>query len=74
MSASHLSCAETQFEIRFASLLSPGGGLSFPCDEQGCVLLDALPTRVMNDYLFARAMVGKDFLPPCVCHPDRAAL
>jgi hypothetical protein len=56
----------SQFEIRFESLFDAGRGMSFPCDPQGHVDLDSLPARARNNYLFARAMVGKDYLPPAV--------
>lgn len=56
----------SQFEVRFESLFDPGRAMSFPCDCKGHVDLDALPARARNNYLFARAMVGKDYLPPAV--------
>ena len=58
---------DQQFEVRFESLFVPGRALAFPCDDHGCVDLDALPARAKNNYLFARAMVGKDFSPPALC-------
>lgn len=56
-----------QFEIRFESLFRPGRALSFPCDDHGQVDLDGLPARVRQNYLFARAMVGRDYSPPALC-------
>jgi hypothetical protein len=53
--------------LRFASLFSEGRALAFPCDERGQVDLDALPERARGNYLFARALVGRDFAVPCVC-------
>ena len=55
------------FEIRFESLFKPGRALAFPCDDHGHVDLDTLPPRARQNYYFARAMVGKDYLPPAVC-------
>jgi hypothetical protein len=55
------------FEIRFESLFNPGRALAFPCDDHGQVDLDALPSLARNNYLFARAMVGKDYRPPAIC-------
>lgn len=69
MSLLQITAAETSaplFEIRFESLFDAGRGMSFPCDQQGHVDLDSLPARARNNYLFARAMVGKDYLPPSV--------
>lgn len=54
------------FELRFQSLFREGGVLAFPCDPQGRVDLNAVSDRAKNDYLFARAMVGRDFTLPVV--------
>jgi hypothetical protein len=53
-------------ELRFASAFHPGRGVSVPCDEHGDVNLDALPDRLRNAYLGARAMVGREYLCPTV--------
>jgi len=65
---SHLPHAErgSPFEIRFRSLFNEGRGLAFPCDAIGQVDLDALSERGRNNYLFARAMVGREFAVPDV--------
>ncbi|HSW05479.1 hypothetical protein [Aquabacterium sp.] len=54
------------FEIRYAPLSNAGHTLCFPCDEEGHVDLDALSSRSLCDYLFARAMVGREFDLPHV--------
>jgi hypothetical protein len=54
------------YEIRFQSLFNEGRGLSFPCDEQGNVLLDALSERARENYLYARAVVGREYAYPKV--------
>lgn len=56
-----------QFEIRFTSLFMPGRGYSFPCDQAGHVNLDELNAAARLNYLYARAMVGKEYLVPAVC-------
>ena len=56
----------THFEVRFESLYRPGTGLVFPSDEEGTVDLDSLPPRARSNYLFARAMVGREFMYPAV--------
>lgn len=61
------------FEVRFMSLFRQGRGLAFPCDSKGHVDLDALSERARNNYLFARAMVGRDNAGPLVCRPGVAA-
>ncbi len=53
-------------EIRFRSLFHEGRGLSFPCDAQGHVDLDALSPQALGNYLYARAMVGREFTTPSV--------
>ena len=56
----------TTHEIRFRSLFNEGRGLSFPCDAQGHVELDALSDRARENYLYARAVVGREFAYPLV--------
>jgi len=68
MSTAHM-CAARHVEVRFEACAGPGSTFAFPCDELGHVDLDALPVRDRNDYLFARAMVGKNFFPPALCCP-----
>lgn len=53
-------------ELRFASLFHPGRALAFPCDEQGRVALDDLGERLRRNYLYARAVVGREFATPQV--------
>lgn len=55
------------FEVRFASLFVEGRALAFPCDAKGLVDLDSLPRRARDNYLYARALVGRDFSKPRVC-------
>jgi hypothetical protein len=54
------------FQMRFESLFQAGRALSFPCDADGKVPLDHMPQRARDNYLFARAMIGRDFAMPCV--------
>lgn len=54
------------YELRFTSLFNEGRGLSFPCDSTGRVDLDALSEQARNNYLFARAVIGRDFTLPAV--------
>ena len=56
----------THFELRFQSLFDSGRGYSFPCDLEGHVDLDQLSDGVRNNYLYARAMVGRDLAVPAV--------
>jgi hypothetical protein len=54
------------YEIRFESLFDPGRALAFPCDAAGRVEMDALSERARMNYLFARAVVGRDYAAPAV--------
>ena len=54
------------FEIRFQSLFNEGRALSFPCDEQGHVSMDALSDRARENYLYARAVIGREYAYPLV--------
>lgn len=63
--------ARISFEPRFDSLFVEGRGLSFPCDAQGLVRIDALSARARDNYLYARALVGREFRTPAVrCRND----
>lgn len=55
------------FQLRFQSLFDPGRGFAFPCDEEGHVDMDALSERARNNYLYARAMIGREVATPAVC-------
>lgn len=56
----------TEYELRFQSLFDSGRGFSFPCDPEGQVDLDRLSDRARNNYLYARAMVGRELSCPAV--------
>jgi len=40
--------------------------LEFPCDDKGIVLMDNLTERAKANYLYARAMLGREYLTPQV--------
>jgi|KBSMisStandDraft_5_1062788.scaffolds.fasta_scaffold84642_4 hypothetical protein len=52
--------------LKFQSLSNAGKALVFPCDAQGRVALDALSDRARENYLYARAVVGREFAYPRV--------
>ena len=54
------------YEICFRSLFHTGRALCFPCDAHGNVELDALSDRARQNYLYARAVVGRDYAYPTV--------
>ncbi|MDG0853603.1 hypothetical protein [Roseateles puraquae] len=60
------------YELRFESLFHAGRALAFPCDAHGGVRLDALSERARQNYLFARAVVGRDYASPVVLRSTSA--
>jgi hypothetical protein len=64
-----LVAAAPDFEVRFMSLFLAGRGLAFPCDALGHVDMDTLSERARINYLFARAMVGRENAAPRICTP-----
>jgi hypothetical protein len=54
------------FRLRFHSLFQPGRGFAFPCDLEGRVELDQLSEMERINYLYARAMVGRELACPQV--------
>ena len=56
----------TAYEIRFQSLFEAGRALTFPCDSQGRVPMDELSDRARNNYLYARAVIGREYAMPAV--------
>ena len=58
------SDAGDQWVLRFESLFDGGRALVFPCDAQGHVLLDRLSERARTNYLYARAVVGREYAMP----------
>jgi hypothetical protein len=56
----------TPYLLHFSSLFRQGRALAFPCDAEGRVNLDALSETARNNYLFARAVVGREFDVPAV--------
>ncbi|MBG9388439.1 hypothetical protein [Caenimonas aquaedulcis] len=56
----------TSFFLCFRSLYQSGRGFSFPCDDRGRVDLDGLSEVSRNNYLYARAMIGRELAFPAV--------
>jgi hypothetical protein len=51
------------FHLRFRPMFREGK-FSCPCDATGHVAMDELSERARNNYLFARAMVGRVYARP----------
>ena len=58
-------------ELRFIHRRNDRKSLAFPCDAAGRVDLDALDERRRNQYLFARALMGRDYSFPVMASCDR---
>jgi hypothetical protein len=56
----------SRFRLCFRSLFNSGRGYAFPCDGNGQVDLDELSEGARNNYLYARAMVGRELDTPAV--------
>ncbi len=54
------------YELRFQSLFDEGRAFVFPCDAQGRVDLDSLSERARHNYLYARAVIGREVSMPSV--------
>ena len=54
------------YELRFQNLFDSGRGYAFPCDPAGRVDMDKLSDRARLNYLYARAMVGRELAVPAV--------
>ncbi|SEB08305.1 hypothetical protein [Variovorax sp. YR216] len=66
MSQPSHAASGARFEVRFRSLFREGRGFAFPCDASGHVNLESLSERGRSNYLFASAMVGREFAAPSV--------
>ena len=67
MNATHsASQAAADYLLRFRSLFDEGRGYVFPCDAHGLVDMDALGEAALNNYLFARTVIGREFCTPAV--------
>jgi hypothetical protein len=65
MHTSSLSTANG-YQLRFRCLFNEGRGYVFPCDAGGRVDLDALSPHAINNYLYARTFIGREFSTPAV--------
>lgn len=52
--------------LHFQSLTDAQLSCAFPCDFRGHVDMDALSESTREDYLYARATVGREFATPAV--------
>jgi hypothetical protein len=52
------------YELRYRCLFNEGRAYAFPCDASGCVDMDSLSEKARHNYLYARAVVGREFSMP----------
>jgi hypothetical protein len=57
---------QTSFELCFESLSDDNTVMAFPCGETGRVDMDAMTEHILNNYLYARAVIGHQFSRPLV--------
>lgn len=65
-SSIHGPLMAASYEIRFQSLFNEGRALTFPCDADGHVQMDELSEKARDNYLYARAVVGREYATPAV--------
>nr|WP_231972991.1 hypothetical protein [Variovorax sp. HW608] len=53
-------------DLRFQSLSHSGRAFAFDCDRQGFVDMDRMSDRTRDNYLYARAMIGRELAIPGV--------
>jgi hypothetical protein len=58
-------------ELRFQSLFDVGPSYAFPCDADGHVDMDALSSKARQNYLYARALIGRELAYPAVVPGER---
>jgi hypothetical protein len=60
----HQQASTASFELLFQSFGDEDRGMVFPCDAAGRVDMDQMSDATRNNYLFARALMGRDFTAP----------
>ena len=58
--------ASGTYELRFRSLFVEGRAFAFPCDAQGHVDMDSMSRHALNNYLYARSVIGREVAIPAV--------
>ena len=55
-----------RYELIFQSLFHLGRSYAFSCDAAGTVDMDSLSEAAREDYLYARAVIGREYSIPAV--------
>ena len=61
-----VSSIPCRYELRFLPLVPHGEALCFPCDAAGRVDMDGLSDADRLEYLYARAVMGRELARPAV--------
>ena len=64
--SSATSTVAAAWELRFEPLFAGHRGFVFPCDALGQVDMDKLSEKALQNYLYARAMMGRETAWPRV--------
>lgn len=64
--AAAVAAAPASFILLFRPLRDSGRAFAFPCDPHGRVDLDGMSERARNNYLYARAIMGRELAFPSV--------
>lgn len=60
------SQASPGYELRFCPLYAGHRAYAFPCDAEGRVDMDSLSEQAHHNYLYARAVMGRELGWPTV--------
>jgi hypothetical protein len=63
---SSIDLGAAHYVLCFTDLFVSGRGYAFPCDAEGHVDVNHLSIHSRNNYLHARAVVGRDLAAPIV--------
>jgi hypothetical protein len=55
-----------RYELRYRSLFTAGRAFAFPCNALGEVPIDDLSASALDNYLYARAVVGLEYAFPSI--------
>lgn len=64
-----VTCPAPEYRICFLPVSESDRSVAFPCDSNGQVNLDFLKPREKNNYLFARAMRGRNYAAEAITRP-----
>jgi hypothetical protein len=66
MNAGNIDNIHRRYLLRFRSLFNEGRGYAFPCDAHGRVDMDTLSPHALNNYFYARSVIGREVFMPAI--------